>query len=29
VIYAQNEINSNPNLPNPLPDLYAKTQVNQ
>lgn len=29
VIYAQNEINANPNLPKPLPDLYLKTQVNQ
>jgi hypothetical protein len=29
VIYAQNEINANPNLPKPLPDLYSKTQVNQ
>ena len=29
VIYAQNEINANPNLPNPLPNLYLKTQVNQ
>lgn len=29
VIYAQNEINSNPNVPSPIPDLYNKTQVNQ
>jgi len=29
VIYDQNEINANPNLPKPLPDLYSKTQVNQ
>lgn len=29
VIYAQNEINANPNLPKPVPDLYVKTQVNQ
>jgi hypothetical protein len=29
VIYAQNEINANPNVPNPVPDLYTKTQVNQ
>jgi len=29
VIYAQNEINANPNTPKPLPDLYLKTQVNQ
>jgi len=29
VIYAQNEINANPKLPKPIPDLYMKTQVNQ
>lgn len=29
VTYAQNEINANPNLPSPIPDLYTKTQVNQ
>lgn len=29
VIYAQNEINANPNLPKPVPDIYVKTQVNQ
>ena len=29
VIYAQNEINANPKLPKPIPDLYLKTQVNQ
>jgi len=29
VIYAQNEINSNPNIPNPVPDIYVKTQLNQ
>jgi len=29
VIYAQNEINANPKLPKPIPDLYVKTQVNQ
>jgi hypothetical protein len=29
VIYAQNEINANSNLPKPIPDLYLKTQVNQ
>lgn len=29
VIYAQNEINSNPNIPTPVPDIFVKTQVNQ
>lgn len=29
VIYAQNEINSNPNVPSPIPTLLTKTQVNQ
>lgn len=29
VIYAQTEINSNPNLPSPIPGLFVKTQVNQ
>lgn len=29
VIYAQNEINANPNVPTPIPDLYLKTQLNQ
>ena len=29
VIYAQNEINANPNLPSPIPTLFIKTQVNQ
>jgi hypothetical protein len=29
VIYAQNEINANPNVPNPIPDLYTKTRINQ
>lgn len=29
VIYAQNEINSNPNIPKPVPDIYLKTQANQ
>lgn len=29
VIYAQNEINANPNVPNPVPNIYVKTQVNQ
>jgi hypothetical protein len=29
LIYSQNEINSNPNVPKPIPDIYTKTQVNQ
>lgn len=29
VIYAQNEINANPNVPSPIPTLYTKTQLNQ
>ncbi len=29
LIYSQNEINSNPNVPKPIPDIYIKTQVNQ
>lgn len=29
VIYAQTEINANPNLPKPIPGLFQKTQVNQ
>ncbi len=29
IIYSQNEINSNPNLPKPIPDIYVKTQVNE
>ena len=29
IIYAQNEINANPNIPSPVPDIYVKTQVNQ
>jgi len=29
IIYSQNEINSNPNVPKPIPDIYVKTQVNQ
>jgi hypothetical protein len=29
IIYSQNEINSNPNVPVPIPDIYVKTQVNQ
>lgn len=28
LIYSQNEINANPNVPNPIPDIYIKTQVN-
>lgn len=28
VIYAQNEINANPNVPSPIPTLLTKTQVN-
>lgn len=29
IIYSQNEINANPNVPRPIPDIYVKTQVNQ
>jgi len=29
VIYAQTEINANPNVPSPIPTLLTKTQVNQ
>jgi len=29
IIYSQNEINANPNVPKPIPDIYVKTQVNQ
>lgn len=29
VIYAQTEINANPNVPNPIPSLLTKTQLNQ
>lgn len=29
MIYAQNEINNNPNVPAPVPNIYQKTQVNQ
>lgn len=29
IIYSQNEINSNPNVPKPIPDIYVKTQVNE
>ncbi|WP_166437090.1 SusD/RagB family nutrient-binding outer membrane lipoprotein [Niastella caeni] len=29
LIYAQNEINANPNVPAPLPGIYIKTPVNQ
>jgi starch-binding outer membrane protein, SusD/RagB family len=29
LIYAQTEINANPNLPKPLPDLYQVTEVNK
>ncbi len=29
LIYAQTEINSNPNLPRPIPDIYQVTEVNK
>ncbi len=29
LIYAQSEINANPNLPKPLPDIYQVTEVNK
>jgi starch-binding outer membrane protein, SusD/RagB family len=29
LIYAQTEINANPNLPKPLPDIYQVTEVNK
>ena len=29
LLYPQNEANTNPNIPNPIPTLFAKTPVNQ
>jgi len=29
IIYAQNEINNNPNIPSPVPDIYVPTPINQ
>jgi hypothetical protein len=29
IIYSQNEINANPNVPKPIPDIYVKTGVNE